>query len=254
LLVRKGYEKEVASLVEITRGVAKARVEGDAWVLWSMAQRASLPVKIEASITKGIRYYMQATAGSLPFFGQLILRDCLQKAHKDIISCWNFKDEGEVLNSPEFQDWMFRLVDDVQTVTRPSAKPANVDEDTSASTSLGPFVAAASAVASSARWLSMTLGQDYSKAQRLLIAYIVDLVKIMLELFDITLRVQVALTVHWVELQEAFEAYQRSPSCQSIHESIRSQKRSIADNLGREMRHLLEVDKYYTSGSSITCY
>jgi hypothetical protein len=51
LLVREGYEKDVASLVQVTTDVAKERVKGDAWVLWSMAQRASLPVKIEACIS-----------------------------------------------------------------------------------------------------------------------------------------------------------------------------------------------------------
>lgn len=51
LLVRKGYENDVSFLVQVTTNVAKERVMGDAWVLWSMAQRASLPVKIEACIT-----------------------------------------------------------------------------------------------------------------------------------------------------------------------------------------------------------
>ena len=49
--VRKGYEKEVSNLVQVTTNVAKERVKGDAWVLWSMAQRASLPVKIDACVS-----------------------------------------------------------------------------------------------------------------------------------------------------------------------------------------------------------
>jgi hypothetical protein len=49
-LVRKGYEKDVSYLVRVTRDVAREQVTGDAWVLWSMAQRASLPDKIEACI------------------------------------------------------------------------------------------------------------------------------------------------------------------------------------------------------------
>ena len=32
----------------------------------------------------------------MPGFGQWILLDCLEKIHKDIITCWNFK--GEVFN------------------------------------------------------------------------------------------------------------------------------------------------------------
>ena len=49
-VVRKGYEKDVSYLVGVTRDVAKEQVTGDAWVLWSMAQRASLPDKIEACV------------------------------------------------------------------------------------------------------------------------------------------------------------------------------------------------------------
>jgi len=82
--VRKGYEKIVSSLVEITGDVAKVRVEGYAWVLWA---RASVPIKIKACITKGISYYTHALACSLPVVGRWILRDCLQKVHKDIITC-----------------------------------------------------------------------------------------------------------------------------------------------------------------------
>ena len=51
LLVRPGYEKDVSFLVRVTTDVARDRVKGDAWVLWSMAQRASLPIKIETCIT-----------------------------------------------------------------------------------------------------------------------------------------------------------------------------------------------------------
>jgi hypothetical protein len=51
LLVRKGYDKDVSYLVRVTRDVAREQVTGDAWVLWSMAQRASLPDKIEACVT-----------------------------------------------------------------------------------------------------------------------------------------------------------------------------------------------------------
>jgi hypothetical protein len=49
-LVLPGYEKDVSDLVEVTKDVAQKRVKGDAWVLWSITQRANLPVKIEACI------------------------------------------------------------------------------------------------------------------------------------------------------------------------------------------------------------
>jgi hypothetical protein len=122
--VRKGYEKDVSYLVRVTRDVAKEQVKGDAWVLWSIAQRASLPDKIEACINKGISYYVQALAGKVFDVGEWTIGACLLKVHKDVITFWNFR--GEVLESPKFQEWMLHLVDDVQIA--PSAPNLNVDE------------------------------------------------------------------------------------------------------------------------------
>ncbi len=50
-LVRPGYQEDVSALVEVTKDVIKERLAGDAWIMWAVAQRASLPVKIEACVT-----------------------------------------------------------------------------------------------------------------------------------------------------------------------------------------------------------
>jgi len=50
LPVRPGYDKDVSSLVKVTRDMVKMQVKGDAWVLWAVAQRSSLPVTINACI------------------------------------------------------------------------------------------------------------------------------------------------------------------------------------------------------------
>jgi len=50
LLVRPGHQDDVSSLVKVTKDIVKERVKGDAWVLWAIAQRASLPVKIDACL------------------------------------------------------------------------------------------------------------------------------------------------------------------------------------------------------------
>ena len=49
-LVRSGYEEDVSALVEVTRDIVKEWLKEDAWIMWAIAQRASLPVKIEACI------------------------------------------------------------------------------------------------------------------------------------------------------------------------------------------------------------
>jgi len=244
LPVRKGYEEQLSNLAEITEDVCKSRVKGDAWLLWSMAQRASLLIKIDACITKGNTYHIQAAVSSI--FGQSRLRDCLEKVHKDIITCWNFKDEGE-LNSREFQDRMIQLAGEVQKTEPSVPNPPNTNEANTyatlaASTSFSyvPVVAAVSAAALTARWLT---GQNLSNCRQLLIAYIVDLVKVLIELFNITLRVDLALKTSWAEIHQAIEAYRTSSSFQSIHESIRSKNRSIVGNwnVNKEVRQLLDV-------------
>jgi len=60
------------------------------------------------------------------------------------------------------------------------------------------------------------------EVQRLLIAYTVDLVNVLRELFDFTLKPSLTLTATWEELREAFEAYERSSSRQRVHNVIRS--------------------------------
>ncbi len=81
--------------------------------------------------------------------------------------------------------------------------------------------------------------------QRLLIAYTVDLISVLRELFNITLKPELALTTTWTELQAAFEAYERS-SCQRIHESICSktswddEQILTADGISRKVHELLQ--------------
>ena len=51
LPVRPGFREDISELVEVTRKTVKERLQGDAWIMWAIVQRANLPVKIEACIT-----------------------------------------------------------------------------------------------------------------------------------------------------------------------------------------------------------
>jgi len=82
--------------------------------------------------------------------------------------------------------------------------------------------------------------KNLSEVQRLLIAYIVDLIGVLQELFDRTIKVE--FTTNWPELQGAYEAYEKSSSCQSSHESIRSKNPMLTmGDIDREIRRLLGV-------------
>ena len=80
--------------------------------------------------------------------------------------------------------------------------------------------------------------------QRLLVAYTVDLIIVLRELFDLTLQPDKALTTTWQELKEAFETYERSPSRHRIHNHIYSKSTQgeifiIADGIGEKVRDLV---------------
>ncbi|KAH9054706.1 hypothetical protein EDB87DRAFT_1825086 [Lactarius vividus] len=248
--VRPHHQEDVSSLVKVTRDVVKERVKGDAWVLWAIAQRASLPVKIDACVTKGINYYRRALMESrrgAPESGPMLLRDCIGEVHKDIITCWKFK--GKVLNSPEFRQLMLYLVQDVHTKPNVSVLP-NIDIisqfvklATAASTPVVPPVAILGLPYTFVEWLSTTLLENVPSVQRFLIAYTVDLVGVLRELYDITLRPDLALTTTWKELQVAFESYERSYSRQRIHNSIYSNttegQQMTVDDISRMVSELL---------------
>ena len=64
-----------------------------------------------------------------------------------------------------------------------------------------------------------------------------------MELFNITIRVELALTTTERELNEAFESYDKSDSRKRIHDSIRSKKPMMSTGeISREIRRLLEVN------------
>lgn len=94
------------------------------------------------------------------------------------------------------------------------------------------------------QWLSTAFLENIPSVQRLLTAYIVDLISVLSELFDLTLQPDKALATTWKELKEAFEAYERSQSRPRIHNSLRSESAQgeriiTADGINREVRDLV---------------
>ena len=86
---------------------------------------------------------------------------------------------------------------------------------------------------------------DRAPVQRLLIAYTVDLIRVLRELFDITLRPDAKLVTTWRDLKEAFETYEQSHSRQHIHRSICSKSSQdgwivTASDIRKKLRELLE--------------
>ncbi|KAH9049027.1 hypothetical protein EDB84DRAFT_1574419 [Lactarius hengduanensis] len=249
LLVRPGHQEDVSSLVKATQDIVKERVKGDAWVMWAISQRKSLPLKIQTCLTKGTSYYRRALMDSVPGLGQLLLRNCLEKVHNNIVTCWNFK--GEVLNSPKFQQQMLGLVHDVHTESIVSIlRNVNVNNQyltsvTTASAPILPPITIQSPVEIFVEWLSTTVLENVPSVQRVLIVYTVDLVSVLVELFGITLRPELAFRTDWTELQAAFEAYEGSSSRQRVRESICSKTTwdngiLTVDGIDKKLHELLQ--------------
>ena len=57
LLVDPGYEGDLANLAAITRNVVQDKLKNDAWLMWAIAQRVSLPLKIDACIEYGESFF-----------------------------------------------------------------------------------------------------------------------------------------------------------------------------------------------------
>ena len=92
-------------------------------------------------------------------------------------------------------------------------------------------------------YILILLVMGRSSVQRLVIAYTVDLIRVLRELFDITLRPDLALTIGWAELQAALEAYERSHSRQHVHRKICSKtgqdETLSAEEISQKVRELL---------------
>ncbi|KAH9066175.1 hypothetical protein EDB87DRAFT_1732214 [Lactarius vividus] len=216
--VRKGYQESISALVEGTRDVVKERLRGDAWIMWSIAQRASPSVKMEACVTKGMISYNRTVPGGIPGSGRLLLSDCLEKVHRDIVTCWNFK--GEVLNSKEFAYLMLRLVQDA-VQTEPGAYHSNVDMVshfvalvTSAFPPTQPLESVLGFTPSFWQQLSTADLENTSWSQQFLMIYIAELISLSRMLFDTT------LTPTWDGVRGAYGAYEESGSRQNLRDRL----------------------------------
>ncbi|KAJ7753673.1 hypothetical protein DFH07DRAFT_823986 [Mycena maculata] len=228
--VTANYTGNISPLVEMTRELVEKHQrseEADLWVVWATAQQVDLPLKMEACVGKGMNYYWRALSGALPLAGNALLRDALVRVHEDIIACWNFKDAKAVLTSDEFKHLMVYVVQDMKDGHPKSSLP-EIDKInqfvslcTAATASFAPPAAILGLTFLFVKWLSDAALENASEVHRVLLAYIMDLILVMEELFKIALQPKVFGRISWTELEEAFEAYGRTGSPVKIHEGIR---------------------------------
>ncbi|KAF8474329.1 hypothetical protein DFH94DRAFT_124853 [Russula ochroleuca] len=79
---------------------------------WSVSQRTSRDINIQAAIEIGRSRYWCRLGSSDDFAGQT-LADCVGVIHADIVGVWNLLDKDGYLSSPEFKVWISYLVQDL---------------------------------------------------------------------------------------------------------------------------------------------
>ncbi|KAJ7848461.1 hypothetical protein B0H14DRAFT_2445933 [Mycena olivaceomarginata] len=214
-------------LIRITRELVEKGIEGEAWIVSAMAQRASNQVKIDGSIGVGMKRYWRGLASSTNFAGWS-LQSCLTVIHRDITDSWNFHDPQDLLNTPEFSRKIETLV---QLVTPDDMKATSLfgnleNIQTLVALGLGATLAAATGPAIVAVGLSVWFinwaAQMYQKTPetlRCLMGYIVDLTLFLDRLFLVVLaRPFLPLTEKEIDL--ALENY-RNSGLGIVHREIR---------------------------------
>ncbi|KAJ6465726.1 hypothetical protein C8R45DRAFT_1022164 [Mycena sanguinolenta] len=252
--VRKKHDANIPVLVDITRAAVDEYFKEDAKivsVVLSVAQRANVSLKIEVCISKGMNSYWRALPAALPGLGNMLLHNCLATIHNDIIKCWNLPDAEKLLIDDNFRQLMLYVVQDMHTSSHPAASPPDLDKITQfldLCAAITPAIAPPAAILGLAyfflKWLSNEILQNTPDVQQVLIAYIVDLMLVLAELLNFAeLKALKSEKLTWAELDEAFQAYYRSPWQPRVHSRVRDLvgQHGILDflNIRREMESIV---------------
>ncbi|KAF8872828.1 hypothetical protein BD779DRAFT_1679530 [Infundibulicybe gibba] len=97
--------------------VTQRHVDSSVYMIWALAQRVNVDMKIEASILIGKRKYWRGLASSFFFAGKTLM-SCLNLIHRDIIAVWNFCDDDKYLQSDEFKAMIVDFVSDLIEPTK----------------------------------------------------------------------------------------------------------------------------------------
>ncbi|KAJ7192758.1 hypothetical protein GGX14DRAFT_479749 [Mycena pura] len=210
----KPDRRALAQLIEITQGLVEKEVEGEAWIVSAMAQRASAQGKINASI-------------DTKFFGST-LEKCLDTVHEEMVDSWNFYDPNDLLLGPEFRK---RIKELAQLVTPDDVEAKSLFPNLDAIQSwvglVGASIAAAAGPAFAAialmTWFVTFITNVYRetpKALRCIMGYIIDLTLVLNELFLVVLAIRPPRPLTADDIEMALENYKYS-DLGMVHHDIR---------------------------------
>ncbi|KIK56310.1 hypothetical protein GYMLUDRAFT_248055 [Collybiopsis luxurians FD-317 M1] len=216
------YRDTLVNLVAETKNHLDERM----WILWALAQRASLDQKIDACIKVGRHKYWKGLATSLHFPGKS-LNQCLKIIHDDIINVWNFNDPDQLLKSENFKLLLCDMVGDLDIRDSHHAREtvATVTSMIGLVTAVIPgavmIAVPAAAGAAIAQWLFFAY-QETPAILQLLMGYVADLTTVLQCLFWIMRAHGEAIKVEPRLTEHALLAHTETGAKQFIHQRIRS--------------------------------
>ncbi|KAF5356472.1 hypothetical protein D9757_012476 [Collybiopsis confluens] len=222
---KRRYRNTLVQLVDETQ----SRLDERMWILWALAQRASVDGKIDACIEVGRRKYWRGLASSLHFPGKS-LKQCLDRIHDDMIDVWNFNDPDKLLKSQDFKIIMADLLKDLDDTDSKKAAATKdilrtVTGTIGAVTSIIPGAVAiaipAAAGVAIAQWLYFAY-QETPAILQLLMGYICDLTNVLQCLFWIMRVHGEGAPVQSQLIETALDAHDETGAPRAIHHKIRS--------------------------------
>ncbi|KAJ7208974.1 hypothetical protein GGX14DRAFT_633103 [Mycena pura] len=198
-------------LIDLTRDLLKRDIEGEAWIVYAIAQRASAQVKINASIEVGMKGYWAGLASSTRFPGST-LKKCLDNVHADMTDSWNFYDPNDLLLGSDFKDKIKILT---QLVT-PDDEEVKSILRTWIGLVIGATVAAAApaigAIGLTAWFVKFItdIYRDTPKVLRCFMGYIVDLTLVLDQLFLVVVSFRPPRPLTSEDVETALENYKDS--------------------------------------------
>ncbi|KAJ6455165.1 hypothetical protein C8R45DRAFT_1036620 [Mycena sanguinolenta] len=205
-------------------------IEGEAWIVSAMAQRANAQVKIIAAIEYvHYNWYWQGLSASTQFFGYT-LEKCLDAVHAEMTDSWYFYDPNELLLSTAFKEKIEILA---QLVTPDKNQINSLDHfnldaiQSWLGLAVGATIAAAAGPAIVAigltAWFTKFVANIYQQTPEVLrcfMGYIIDLTLVLNELFLVVIAIRPPRALKDEDLELAFQNYKNS-DLSLVHREIR---------------------------------
>lgn len=124
------YRSTCNELVDVTQKLVEKYLGENVGLVMAMAQRSSLDATIWASVELGKRKYWKTLIS--PILKGKSFQHCLDVVHRDIVKVWNFQDKYKYLESDQFRQKLYELIDPIMKRSKGSLSEIIANDNTSA--------------------------------------------------------------------------------------------------------------------------